>query len=154
MSSSYLFDLYTVDQTSSKDGTTGVGLLLIENRYHLNPEHEFYTSFNFIHTSGSPSDRLGDLQVASNIDAQGEETFKPYEIYWLGRTSIGQWMIGFIDLSNHYNLTQSSLVFIHSFIQPLAPLPILATLVFMARQFFQFHPLESITKEIFQIRFQ
>ena len=70
LAGSYLLDLYSVEATNMDSRSMTVGSLLASGDYSLSEENSFYVSINLIHASGSPSTVLGDLQIASNIDAE------------------------------------------------------------------------------------
>lgn len=110
----YIFDNYTITKTHKDTQNISIGILnlVAKKRYkHL----ELLISGLFNHSSGSPSTRIGDLQVASNIDTQGGEGFKFYEaeITWhFPNKSL--WTIGWADLSKHFNVTYSAMALVGS----------------------------------------
>jgi hypothetical protein len=66
------------------------------------------------HGGKSPTADIGDGQILSNIDTEGVESIKIYELYAAKDWGALQLSFGWRDLSNHFNVTDSSSLFINS----------------------------------------
>jgi porin len=65
---------------------------------------------------GTPSSSVGDLQITSNIEANGETTFKFYELFLKQQILENKLslLFGLSEINSDFNLTDSSVYFINS----------------------------------------
>ena len=109
----YIVDNYSILKSRQGSANRSIGSFLLESKVR-HKDHNVTVSFLGTHSNGSPSDLLGDLQVLSNIDVQGEEGFKLYELFYqfiFRKLEVG---FGWVDLSNSYNLNTSGALLVHS----------------------------------------
>lgn len=66
------------------------------------------------HGGHSPSGDIGDLQIVSNIDTEGVEAIRFYEVYVTRYFDNFELSAGWMDLSLRYNVTDPALLFIGS----------------------------------------
>ncbi len=112
---SYAFDSYT--KLSQKNKSFGLGVLFLGTELDFG-NTTFTVSINGTHSTNSPSDFVGDLQVLSNIDTQEKDTLKIYELILEHNFFIRDFNfifgVGWKDLSGSFNRTETSQNLMHS----------------------------------------
>ncbi len=108
----YILDTYQVS-TPSVSKTLSIGSLMTSGEV-TSGEHRYHMSAQGAHSNGSPSEVAQDIQILSNIDMEGEETLKIYELYYSYQIQDFELSLGWQDLSNHFNRLAASELLIHS----------------------------------------
>ena len=106
---SYTIDTHYLKKSNTSGRLENIGLLIGGTEFSFG-NLELHGSLMLNHSTGSPTDSyLSDIQVTSNIDTQGGEGIKPYELY-LGYSFSNGTLIkgGLQDLSLFINVTESS----------------------------------------------
>ncbi len=114
ISAQYLLDYYQFHtQQSGTSDSEVLGSFIIEAEFKKS-DWSFLMGLVANHSTGSPSRVIEDQQVVSNIDTQGGEGVKPFQVY--GGKSWGslELRLGLIDLSTTFNITDSSTALINS----------------------------------------
>lgn len=109
----YILDQHylTVGAETKEFLTIGSALFNVQT---VSSDQFFSLSVMGNHGGHSPTKDLGDLQIVSNIDTEGVESIRIYELIY-GRF-FGNWEVslGWKDLSLEINVSKPALMFIHS----------------------------------------
>lgn len=109
----YINDTYHLNKDNKKSKVENIGLLTLSREY-TQKNYQLHTSLALNHSTGSPSKYLNDIQIASNIDTEGGEGVKLYQVYFSYFLEEIEMRSGLIDLSLELNITSSSLSLINS----------------------------------------
>lgn len=110
---SYLLDFYHHDRSDQESGEEQIGIFLASHKIESD-KNLFHYSFLINHSSGSPTARIADAQIVSNIDTEGGEGLKVFEAFYEREFSLFKLRLGLIDLSTFINITDSSMELINS----------------------------------------
>ncbi len=110
---SYILDQHYLTVGSEQEELLTIGSALF-NVQKVTSRQFFRASIMGNHGGHSPTRDLGDLQIVSNIDTEGVEAIRIYELLY-GRF-FGEWEVslGWRDLSLKINVSEPALMFINS----------------------------------------
>ncbi len=113
MQGSYILDNHWITLSQNGQQFLTIGSLLIEGGRRVQGFEVRYSVLGS-HGGHSPSRDIGDGQIVSNIDTEGVESFKIYELYVAKKVRGLEVSLGWRDLSTRYNVTDSALLFVNS----------------------------------------
>jgi|GEM_PF-2411513 len=108
-----VLDTHTLSRNQKGRATPALGALLLSSEVEYG-NSQLTTSVLGNYSSGSPTDFVGDAQVLSNIDVQGQEVVKIYELVYQYRWGLSRLGIGWSDLSTSFNTTVPSELLVNS----------------------------------------
>lgn len=109
----YILDQHLLKVGDAEEKFLMLGSALIRG-YYTYSENHFKVSLLGSHGGHSPSRDLGDIQIVSNIDTEGVEALRFYELFYARFFRDYEFSLGWKDLSTTINVTKPGLLFIHS----------------------------------------
>jgi len=115
----YIFEHHSTLNGTNKTKNINFGNLLVSGNWDFDkimPYQGWGLEGSIMATHGrSLSNKLGDIQTASNIDVSGINSFKVYQLILSYQFYPNHSLLaGLIDLSTWFNINQSALLFINS----------------------------------------
>lgn len=109
----YVLDNYSLSKKNTKSENETLGSFLLFSKTNI-ANSSLYVSVLATHSSGSPSAYVNDLQVLSNIDVQGQEGVKLYELKYEIKTNSSSFYVGWSDLSIMFNVSEPGQLMLNS----------------------------------------